>query len=188
MRTVSPTAAAAVTTYSPGSNIYTRIPTRPSTAMGAAAYFPPNDHQLKLSPTSVESSLMIPTTSSAYIYPSYANGILNNLDSAGLAGPMGHAAAGYGGSSMQQPQNANPGPPDSHQLPSNYVLYGQTTKQQSPNRLLGAGLMNSGVCGGGGAATTVTTPLISTAANYNGFGKTGLVTTTTTANYDEFIS
>lgn len=166
--TVSPTH------YSPGSNIYTRVPTRPSTAMGGA-YFT-NDHQLKLSPNCAESSLIIPTTSSAgaYVYTSYGGGANNSGNGAG-------AALGL---------NLNPAAaPDNNALASNYVLYGTTTKkQQSPSRLFSGSIAGvTGNCSLG----SVTTPLIST-ANYNGFGKTGLVTTTTPGggggNYDEFIS
>lgn len=164
--TVSPTH------YSPGSNIYTRVPTRPSTAMGGA-YFT-NDHQLKFSPNCAESSLIIPTTSSAgaYVYTSY--GGANNSN-------------GLGGVGL----NLNAAAPDNNALASNYVLYGTTTKkQQSPSRLFSGSI--AGVTGGGNCSLgSVTTPLIST-ANYNGFGKTGQVTTTTpgagVGNYDEFIS
>lgn len=169
--------------YSPGSNIYTRIPTRPSTAL-AGAYLG-NEHQLKLSPSGcAETGLIIPTTSSAtpYVYTSYGNG----------QGPMGGDLAGTtsGGGGLHLKTS-----PDNNALASSYVLYGTTgRKQQSPNRLLGGGGIVGGLgpmnaIGVGGGATTVTTPLIST-TNYNGFGKTGLVTTTTTTpgNYDEFIS
>lgn len=151
---------------SPGSNIYTRIPTRPSTALGGP-YFG-NDHQLKLSPTCAESSLIVPTTSSpsAYVYTSYNNG--------GGATP-GSGLGMPGGLSLNQST------PDCNGLASNYVLYGTTGKKQpSPSRVTGAGARGAG-------ATTATTPLIST-ANYNGFGKPGLITATTTGNYDEFIS
>lgn len=148
------------TTYSPGSNIYTRIPTRPCTAMGGVGgTYLSNDHQLKLSPNScAESSLIIPTTSSsAYVYTSYANG---SATSSGI--------------------------PDNKALASNYVLYGTVGKkhqqQHSPNRVLGGGPSGLNLTAG-----SVTTPLIST-TSYNGFGKTGLVTTTTANNYDEFIS
>lgn len=151
--------------YSPGSNIYTRVPTRPSTALGAAYYS--TDHQLKLSPTCAESSLIIPTTSSTpYIYTSFG----------GATGTSPAPTSSVGG------LNLNP-PCDNNSTASNYVLYGTTKKQQSPSRLFG----NAGAAVSVTGATTVTTPLIST-ANYNGFGKTGLVTTTTTGNYDEFIS
>lgn len=138
------------TTYSPGSNIYTRIPTRPSTAL-EGAYFC-NDHQVKLSPTNcAESSLIIPTTSSAggggaYVYKSYGNG------GGAAAGPAIGTSGGLGTA-------------DNNAMASSYVLYGTSTgkRQPSPGRLLGG----AGVTNGAGSMT-VTTPLIST-TNYNGF-------------------
>lgn len=188
----SPMHSVSPTNYSPGSNIYTRIPTRPSTAMGTA-YFP-SDHQLKFvsdtSPTCASGSLIIPTTSSApaYVYKNYGNGngVLNSVDGGGIgsmktgtlnnSGLVGLRGSGCGVVS----DNINNSPA------SNYVLYGTTTKKQLSPSLLGGPVV------GVANVTTVTTPLIST-ANYNGYGKSRLVTTTTgtaaaTGNYDEFIS
>lgn len=131
---------------SPGANIYTRIPTRPSTDM--TGEFFGNDQQLKLSPTYAESSLVIPTTSaSAYVYTSYSNG--------GSQRPMESSQGTPGG------LQANTAP-DNNALASSYVLYGSNRGKRQQGLANGIEVM------------AVTTPLIST-ANYDGLEETAYI-------------